>query len=168
MISVSTAKSRWNGEPYKFRHMLLLMAILLSVANGCSVGQPRPNRSEFVLSTGAGFLMTPDRGVTYGMAFELRRLMDRPVYVVAEFENPEQGSPPLRTDMMVEAGKLEFLVKSPRLIVLKNNTRYSVSLNLYWDEAHRQQFAKHRQEVLFSVPPDEIWRIEKGYGIHVL
>ncbi len=151
-----------------FRHVLSLSITLLSVVAGCSVGQPSPNRSEFVLSTGAGFLMTPEGGVTYGMAFELRRMLDRPVYVVAEFENPEHGSSPLRAELIVDTGKLEFLVKSPRLAVLKNNTRYAVSLTLYWDEAHRQEFAKHRQEVLFSVPPDEIWRIEKGYGIRVL
>lgn len=150
-----------------FRHIMLVVTLLMA-ANGCTVGPPRPNRSEFVISTGAGFLMTPDRGVMYGMNFELRRIMDKPVYVVAEFENPEQGSPPLRTEVTVEAGTLEFLVQSRRLTVLKNYTRYSVSLALYWDEAHRHAFGRHRQEVLFSVPPEEIWRLEKAYGIRVL
>jgi hypothetical protein len=70
--------------------------------------------------------------------------------------------------VMVEAGTLEFLVPSPRLKVLRNNTRYTVTLALYRDKAHKQQFARHRQEVLFSVPQEGIWRIEKGYGIRVL
>jgi hypothetical protein len=149
------------------RRIALLIALLL-VAVGCSVGPPRPNRSEFVISTGAGFLMTPDRGVMYGMNFELRRVMDKPVYVVARFENPEASSPPLRSDVTVEAGTLEFLVQSPRLTAITNNRRYMVDLTLYWDDAHTHAFATHRQEVLFSMPQEELWRIEKAYGIHIL
>jgi hypothetical protein len=68
----------------------------------------------------------------------------------------------------VEAGTLEFLVQSPRLTAITNNRRYMVDLTLYWDDAHTHAFATHRQEVLFSMPQEELWRIEKAYGIHIL
>jgi hypothetical protein len=100
--------------------------------------------------------------------FELNRLTDRPVYVIALFENPESGAAPLRADVTIEAGKLEFQVKSPRLTMLTNHRLYTVNLSLYWDEAHTQLLGVHQQEVLFSVPPELILRIEKEYGVSVL
>jgi hypothetical protein len=147
---------------------VLVVIILLAGGSGCSVGLPRSNRSEFVISTGAGFLLTPDLGARYGMNFELRRIMDKPVYVVAEFENPEKGFPPLRSESVVEPGTLEFLVQSPRLTVLSNDARYSVRLTLYWDAAHTRLLGRHRQEVLFSLPQDQVSRVEEADGIRIL
>lgn len=151
------------------RHVVLLIALLV-VANGCSVGAsrlPKPNRSEYIVSKAAGFLFEPGGGVVYGTAFALTRLSDRPVYAVALFENPENGALPLRTEVTIQAGILEFQVKSPRLAVLTNNRLYTVNVSLYSDDAHTQVLGVHQQQVLFSVPPDLELRIEREYGIRV-
>jgi hypothetical protein len=152
------------------RHVVLLLAALIA-ANGCSVSParpPPPNRSEYVTSKGGGFLFAPEGGVVYGTIFALTRLMDKPVYVVALFENPESGAPPLRAQVTIEPGNLEFQVKSPRLIMLTNNRLYTVNLSLYLDDAHTQLLGVHRQQFLFSVPPDLELRIEREYGVRVL
>jgi hypothetical protein len=150
---------------------MILLAALLVVANGCSVNAPRspsPNRSEYVVSKAAGFLFAPGAGVVYGTAFALTQHMDRPVYAVALFENPEKGALPLRVEVTIEPGNLEFQVKSPRLTILTNNRLYMVNLSLYWDDAHTQLLGVHQQQVLFSVPPDLELRIEREYGVKVL
>ena len=110
----------------------------------------------------------PGGGVVYGTAFALTRLMDRPVYAVALFENPESGAPLLRVAVTIEPGNSEFQVKSPRLNVLTNNRLYTVSLSIYWDDAHTQLLGVHQQQVLFSVPPDLELRIEREYSVRIL
>src|SRR6267142_1128609 len=97
-----------------------------------------PRRSEYVVSKAGGILFVPTGGVVYGTSFALTRLMDRPVYAVALFENPENGALPLRAEVTIEPGNLEFQVKSPLLTRLTNNRLYTVNLSLYWDDAHTQ------------------------------
>jgi hypothetical protein len=152
-----------------YRHVFVL-TILLVLANGCTISPsrpPEPNRSEYVISKAAGILFVPEGGAVYGMAFALTRLMERPVYVVALFENPENGAPPLRAETTIEPGNLEFLIKSPPLTVLTNHRLYTVSLSLYSDSLHTQLLGVHQQQVLFSIPPDLEIRVEKEYGVRV-
>jgi hypothetical protein len=159
-----------RGAALMRRNVAFLTALLVA-ANGCSLSPlrpPPPNRSEYVISKGGGFLFSPEGGVVYGTVFALNRLMDKPAYVVALFENPEDGAPPLRTEVTIEPGNLEFQVKSPRLTILTNNRLYSVNLSLYSDDAHTQLLGVHRQQFLFSVPLDLKLRIEKEYGVRVL
>jgi hypothetical protein len=152
------------------RHMLLLAALLIA-ASGCTVNTPRspsPNRSQYVVSRGAGFLFTPEGGVVYGMTFELTQHLDQTVYAITLFENPEKRALPLRVEATIEPGNAEFQIKSPRLTTLTNNRLYMVHLSLYWDSAHAQPLGVHQQQVLFSVPPDLKLRIEREYGVTVL
>ena len=152
------------------RHVVVVLALIIAVG-GCSVTPlhpPPPNRSEYVISKGGGFLFSPEGGVVYGTIFALNRVMDKPVYVVALFENPEKGAPPLRAEVTIEPGNLEFQIKSPRLTVLTNNTLYSVNLSLYSDNDHTQLSGVHRQQFVFSVPPDLKLRIEREYDVRVL
>jgi hypothetical protein len=163
---------RRNGDEctvFMGRHMVLLIALVIA-ANACTASPlrpPAPNRSEYVISKGGGFLFSPEGGVVYGTIFALNQPMDRPVYVVALFENPVHGAPSLRAEVKVEPGNLEFQVKSPRLTTLTNNRLYSVNLSLFSDSAHTLLLGEHRQQYVFSVPPDLKLRIEKEYGVRV-
>lgn len=151
------------------RHVIFIL-ILVVVATGCSSStpqQPRPSRSEYMVSKGGGFLFVPEGGVVYGTIFALSRSMDKPVYVIALFENPEGGSAPLRAEVAIEPGNLEFQVKSPRITVLTNHRLYRVELSLYSDSAHTQILGVHQQQILFSVPPDLVSRIEREYGVRI-
>ena len=153
-----------------YRHVVVL-TIFLALANGCTISPsrpPEPNRSEYVISKAAGILFVPEGGAVYGTAFALTRLMERPVYVVALFENPENGASPLRAETTIEPGNLEFLIKSPPLTILTNHRLYTVNLSLYSDIPHTQLLGAHQQQVLFSVPPELELRIEREYGVRVL
>ena len=153
-----------------FMHRLVALTILLILANGCTISRsrpPAPNGSDYVVSKAAGFLFLPEGGAVYGTAFALTRLMERPVYVVALFENPVKGAPPLRAEATIEPGNLEFLIKSPPLTVLTNHRLYTVNLSLYSDNLHTQLIGVHQQQVLFSIPPDMEMRVEKEYGVRV-
>jgi hypothetical protein len=151
------------------RYCILLLSFGLFVAASCAnVGVPEPQRSEYVISTGAGFAMTPERGVYYGMTFEFRRAFANPIFVVALFENPADSLSPLRVEKTVDAETLDFTIQSPQLKVLKNNKRYIVELSLYQDDAHTQLIGQHRQEVLFSVPREYKPRLEQQFSIRIL
>jgi hypothetical protein len=150
-------------------YRLVVLTIWLVLVNGCTTSLPRepePNHSEYVISKAAGFLFVPAGGAVYGTVFALTRIMERPVYVVALFDNPEKGAPRLRAEAIIEPGNLEFLIKSPPLTVLTNHRLYTVNLSLYSDSSHMQLLGVH-QQVLFSIPPDIEMRVEKEYGVKV-
>jgi hypothetical protein len=158
-----------RGAVIMYRQVVVL-TIILALANGCTISPsrpPEPNRSEYVISKAAGILFVPEGGAVYGTAFALTRLMERPVYVVALFENPENGASPLRAETTIEPGNLEFLIKSPPLTILTNHRLYTVNLSLYSDSPHTQLLGVHQQQVLFSIPPDMEIRVEKEYGVRV-
>jgi hypothetical protein len=150
-----------------YRITVALVA-LLGVASGCSVDALRPVRSKYVITTSGGFLMTPEGGVVYAMGFELRQFINDPVYVVAQFENPENASSPLRTEIRVESRTLGFAVQSPRLRVLTHEKQYSIELAIYKDAAHTQLLGRHHQEIVFNVPPQLESQWESTYGIRIL
>jgi hypothetical protein len=150
-----------------YRIAVALIALLI-LAGGCSIDALRPVRSKYVITTSGGFLMTPEGGVVYAMDFELRQFLNKPVYVVAQFENPENASSPMRTEVSVESRTLDFSVKSARLRVLTHDKQYSVQLSLFKDVAHTQLLGKHHQAITFNVPPQLQSQWESRYGIRIL
>jgi hypothetical protein len=145
--------------------LLMLCAALASAARATS--EPPPAKSKYLVTTAAAFAMVPHQGVFYGMRCELRSPLADPLYIVALFENPEDANSPLRIELVVEAGAKEFMVQSPPLKVLSNNTRYRVELVLYADAALLHRLGTHDQDVLFSVPPQFEAQIEERYGIRI-
>ncbi len=145
--------------------ILVIGALLVTQAQAAS--EPSPSKSKYLLTTAAAFAMVPHQGVFYGMRYELRGPLAEPLYIVALFENPEDANSPLRVELVVEAGAKEFMVQSPPLKVLSNNTRYKVELVLYADAALLHRLGTHDQDVLFSVPPQFEAQIEERYGIRI-
>jgi hypothetical protein len=132
-----------------------LVAALLSfsvatVALGAS--EPDSTRSEYLVTTSAGFLLEPGGGAHYGLSFSVVKPQGSRIYVIAEFENPEEASKPFATEIVLQADARTFRVQSPGIRVIQNNRRYGVTLKLYSDAACKNQLGTHHQEVLFSVP----------------
>ena len=147
--------------------LFILWVALCASSVGHAASQPKPAKSAYLITTGAGFAMSPEEGVRYGMNYKLRKVLNSPLYVVASFENPEDPSKPLETRITVEAGVMEFMIQSPRLSVISHDTRYSVELLLFKDPDHTQLLGTHRQEVLFSVPPQYEAIIEASYQVRI-
>ena len=147
------------------RTALWLLFTLLAVSAHAT--EPSLSKSKYLVTTAAAFAMVPHQGVFYGMRCELRSPLSDPLYIVALFENPEDANSPLRVDLVVEAGAKEFMVQSPPLKVLNNNTRYRVELVLYADAALRHRLGAHDQDVLFSVRPQFEAQVEERYAIKI-
>ncbi len=113
-------------------------------------------------------MMVPDQGAFYSLTFELRQFSNTAVYVVADFDNPDDKSIPLRTELTVQPRTLEFNVRSPPIHVLTANKQYSVHLSLYGDALHTQLIGKHHQTIVFDVPPQLQSQWESAFNIRIL
>lgn len=151
-----------------WRIVAVLIVALVTAALAHAASQPRAAKSEYLITTGAGFVMTPEEGVRYGMNFAVRKKSPSTLYLKVLFENPEDAAAPLRTDQVLAPDVTEFIAQSPPLTVVRHDTRYKVEVLIYADEARSQLLGTHRQEVLFSVPPELEAHIEREYSIRIL
>ena len=129
----------------------VLAATFLAPVAAIAISQPSPAKSEYLLSTGAGFGLEMGIGAYYGMIFAVHKSLPGTVYVIAAFDNPEAPESPLHAEIVVQADADEIKLRSPVIHVIRNNTRYKVLLTLYTDSDHKNLLTKHSQEVLFSV-----------------
>jgi hypothetical protein len=132
------------------RFMLLLTAFMATLAYGAS--PPEPGRSEYLVSTAAGFLFDPGGGAYYALSFDTLKSPAGTLYVIVEFESPVESGRPMVTEVVVQPGKRSFQTRSPPVHEIRNNKRYGVNLRLYSDAACTQLIGTHHQDVLFSVP----------------
>ena len=110
-------------------------AVMLAPTLVMAASPPRPAKSEYLVSSSAGLVMTEERGVYYSVAFSIRKPLNGPAYATIEFPNPEPSAPPFRIDLLVPAGATEISAESPRLTTLRHDTRYPVAVRLFRDEA---------------------------------
>ena len=143
--------------------LLALVAPIVVVA----ASQPSPTKSEYLISTGAGFGLEKDEGAFYAMNFAVRKALPATIYVVALFDNPEGPERPLKIEVTVQADAKEIQLRSPPIHAITNNKRYLVRLMLYTDSDHTQLLSSHGQEVLFSVPKQLAVQFSEQYGVAV-
>lgn len=132
----------------------LLSAILLASSPALQANEPpRAQKSEYLLSTGAGFLMQVDGdGAAYGMTFELRKKVRKPLHAVVTFENPADPESPFVVEETIARGQRELRPGSPRFTEAHNGRIYQVRVDLYEDASKEKRLGSHVQGVLFSVP----------------
>ena len=111
-------------------------ALLVAITSAHGASPPKPTKSEYLVSTGAGFTLTRGEGLNYGMNYELRKQLAAPLFIVATFENPETDAPPLRPELVVDPGTKEFAVQSALIKVITHDKTYEVLLQLYADAEH--------------------------------
>jgi hypothetical protein len=130
--------------------MLLSSALVATLAYGAA--PPEPGKSEYLVSTAAGFLFDPGAGTHYALSFDVLKSLPGTLYVIVEFERPGESGKPMITEVVVQPEKRSFQTRSPPIHEIKNNRRYGVNLKLYSDAACTQLIGTHHQDVLFSVP----------------
>ena len=93
--------------------MKLIAISIVLISMNAFASPPEPVESEYLLSTGGGFLITRDRGVFYAMNFSI--IKDLPVgYKLRfSFENPRKRSPAILETQKLEIDGTEILVQSP-------------------------------------------------------
>jgi hypothetical protein len=149
------------------RVVLVFVGWLFAAGFASAASQPGPNKTEYLVSTSAGFMLTGENGVAYGMSFHVRKPLPGPVYCVALFDNPAAPDAPLKREFSVAADATEVRVQSDGMHVIQNDHRYRVRLMLYLDPEHTTLLSEHDQEVLFSMPANMLGMLHDKYGIDV-
>lgn len=125
---------------------------------------PKPTKTKYFVSLGAVFTMERGRGVFYNMTYGRRKPIEKVMFGVIEFQNPEDIKNPHVVEIRVAPGTKDVLVNSPVIPRIKNNKVYRVEFNLYEDEEHKILINKHVQKVLFSFPEG----FPEQFGIEIL
>jgi len=147
--------------------MVLTLALGVALAAPLLASEPRPTKSEFLVSTSAGFLFDEGRGAYYGMHYAVRKPFPGTVYGVALFDNPEDSAAPLRVETIIDPEAKDIQLQSPAVHVLTNGKLYNSQLMLYTDAEHTHLLSTHSQAVLFKVPMQLATQISVRYGVAV-
>ncbi len=148
------------------RQITLLFSLLLAtLAHGTST--PDPIKSEYLVSTSAGFMFDPDGGAYYALSFDVLKSLPGTLYVIVEFENPVDAAKPMTTEIQVQHGKSSFQTRSPSVHEIKNKQRYRVNLKLYADAACTQLVGTHHQDVLFDIPRQMKSQLAAQFGVTI-
>jgi len=135
------------------KHVALIFSVVVALlASSASASPPRPAKSDYLVTEGAGFLMHKGEGVIYAMTFAVRKEITDPLYVDVVYENPADAKAPLVVPGSIKPGQKEFLSESPGIPAIKNRKTYRVEVRLFSDEARTHQVGKHVQDVQFEIP----------------
>lgn len=147
---------------------LIALVVLLAVSTAAlAASQPNPTRSEYLVSTGAGFMLSKEEGVSYGMDYDVIKPLPGQIFCVAIFESTDGKGAPLTKDLVVTAGAKAIQLQSPGSRVIKNNRRYLVKLMLYLDAEHTKLLSEHDQQVLFEYPRSMAKELSSQFGVEV-
>jgi len=144
-----------------------LIALLLAVTICIAASVPKPTTTEYLISTGAGFVLSKEEGAIYAMNYEVRKPFPSSIYCVALFEDPSAPDVPLRKELTVAADAKDLEFRSPGIRTIRNDHRYTVKLMLYLDAEHTKLLAEHDQEVLFSTPRGMFAQLRDQFGLIV-
>ena len=146
---------------------LPLVAFLLLLTATTNFAAPKPARSEYLLLTQAGITFAEERGAFYLMSFDVLKPSTDRIYVLVQYENPEDPNAPLIDDLFLPPGAKEINLQSPAFKTVRNRVRYKVELQLFADAQHTKLLGKHRQDVDFRAPKDLVSLITQRYGVSV-
>lgn len=126
--------------------ILTLLSATLAVA-----GPPRPAKSEYLVTTGGGFMVEEGQAY-YAMNFEFIKEPPSGYHLKFLFENPHKKQPPLTGTRRFEVKGERILVQSELLECIRNDSRYLVTVEIYTDESETDLVNRHKQKIEFSLP----------------
>ncbi len=134
--------------------MKLIVISIALISLNAFAAPPKPVESEYLLSTGGGFLISKERGVFYAMNFSI--IKDLPVgYKLRfSFENPKKRSPATVEIQKLEINSAKIVVQSASLDCIRNRKKYKVTVDIYTDESESVKLGSHSQKVEFNMPKD--------------
>ena len=154
------------------RIVIILLASLLSFASLCMaapVGAPyaKLNKSKYIVTTDASFMLSRGTGATYNLNYELRKTFPQEIYGLVTFDNPASPGAPFEVEVTVPAGETQIYVQSPGIHLLQNNHSYQVVLTLYDDATHTQSLSEHKQAVVFSYSARQLAELEEKFDLQI-
>jgi hypothetical protein len=149
------------------RIFLVILAGFFIASAMLAASEPEPNKTEFLLTTGAGFQLSKEKGAVYGMSYQVRSAFPADIFGVALFEDPSDPDKPLKKEFKVAADAKEIRLQSQGLRTVQNDHVYSVKLMLYLDPEHTDLLSEHDQDVLFNVPEAMVDMVRENFGVDV-
>ena len=137
-----------------FRHTVAFALLLLLIPALGAAQPPRPSKSEYLTTEGAGFMLDKANGAIYAMTFSVNKEIKSPVFVTINFENPSDRKSPFRSDLTIAPGQHDVMAESPGIKRIKSGKRYSVDVLLYADESRTLLIGRHSQKVAFDMPEE--------------
>ncbi len=128
--------------------MLMLVMLLTPL---CLAREPVRAQSGLVSDLGGGFLIR-DTAVRYGKSYRISGELDRPLFVVAEFENPPDIHHKLMTELTYDNEGI-LSVQSPSFTSAQLNKSYRLKLKIYSDADHTRLVAVHHSTLTFRLNP---------------
>jgi hypothetical protein len=141
--------------------------LLLATSFCFAASSPKAAKSQYLRTTGAGFLLSKVDGAIYAMNYEVRKPLPSRLFCVAVFDNPEAPESPFRKEFEVSPDATDIKIQSPGIHSIQNNLRYKVRLVLYLDAGHTKKLSQHDQEVLFSMPPEILDQVLEKFSLKV-
>ena len=121
------------------------------VASTVTAGPPRPVESEFLKTTGGGFMLEEGLPV-YAMNFEITKDLPSGYHLTFLFESPKKGQPPIKAIDYLKADENHIVVRSVPLECIRNNKRYTVEVKIYADDSESELISTHKQKIEFRLP----------------
>jgi len=113
---------------------------------------PKPAKSEYFETTSAGFGVEKDKGLFYGMTYQLIQPLSDAMFGTVIFQNPADKKSPFVVEIVINPGDETVSVQSPVFNGIKNKKNYKVEFELYESEAREKRVNRHVDKVNFSLP----------------
>ena len=132
-----------------------LLALLLALLSMVAVAAPpEPVKSEYLETTGGGFLIARGERAYYAMNFRIIKELPEEYVLKFSFQNPKRRSPVIEDTRNLKIEGTEIAVQSPILECIKNRKKYEVIVDIYSDKSESEKIGHHQQKIELRVPAD--------------
>ena len=135
--------------------MIRIIALVLAsilFAPDLAQAKPKPAKSEYFTTVGAGFGVEKGKGLYYAMTYQISKSIGTTMYGTVTFQNPSDKKNSFVVDVVINPGGEEVLVQSPIFNRIKNDKNYRVEFELYESESREKRVNRHVDKVNFSLP----------------
>jgi hypothetical protein len=135
----------------------LLPVVLLLLPLSAVPGQPKPAKTQYFETTGAGFIsLYPSHDARYYLSLSVADGLPRPAYLQVIYENPENPDEPDLQITVVDADQTEVRLESRVLTGFKNRKKYSIVVEIYSDNRMKTKAGEHTQVIQYSAIPEGV------------
>ena len=135
----------------------LPLVILLLMPLVAVPGQPKPTKTQYFETTGAGFVtLYPSPDTKYYLDLSVGDELPRPAFLQVIYENPENPDEPDLQIAVVNADQSVVRLESRVLVGFKNRKKYTVVVEIYSDNRMKTKAGEHIQVIQYIAIPDGV------------
>ena len=128
----------------------LFLIGLVTIAGLSLAKPPKPKTSEYFESLGGGFLYK-DSKAFYVMDLKILKPPPPGHHLEVTFQNPKKKAEDIKTTDRLEINGDLLSIASPVLACVRNNKKYTVTLELYSDPNKTEKLGTHKQKLEFKM-----------------